>query len=1355
MEGSDSLLPQVGGVNIQQVGGGLSTVQQGGSESLLPQAGGVTITPVQGGGGKCLSGKCKPYGWYSMPLLLPVSLQGVPTAEAKDLKALSKFWSIRSDLSDIIVANIDILKSTVYIVAPLRGDVTATNDILSWAFSMVTDPNSYIVFNGSLRAGGSEKDGDTIEGMVCYLMSRYPGQVLCVGCKDSGASVCPVDGIILHALPHTSRRLFLGSIPNPRSVDESHEKEMGGIRFEIMEVDTRFKKQHTDDMFSLTFKKPTALYNRDKEPKSQDIRADKVWGAPPGWVTRIEFQTRGPVQKGGRGGGRSVSGPDQGYSKEYLKMQEDMKTAKPCNPDEDWNCPRESPGAQRWMREEGDRQAKQMKEMMQLTDPAFLLGSAFKTLKSITKPKVPTPPEVPSPPHVPGTAEPLEKQLCEAITKIIHENKQESKNQVGGRDERLSGGAALGATGAPTVAAGAGAPPTPPTAAGAPTAAAGTAAAPPPSAAAPPPSAAAAGAPTAAAGAPTAAGASAGAATAGAPASAGATAAGAPTAAAGAAAGAATAGAPTGAAGTTARLMPLKPSGPKPAAAGASAPTGAPPPIQPPTTRTTARQTPSKPLGPKPAAADTIVIITPKGSFTIGNPNNQNVQQHWHNGQFTRGEEEYFEKNGFKLPTDQLTHLLTSATCDTEGAREMDPKCESRRSFAAYAYALKLAGIQAGNQSRVSTATGYGQSSERTAMAKGAMAMGAIGAMGAVAGRPPPGTAGLSARLPPGTAGLSARLPPPAPVPLQAPILNEKPRVKSSYRLLTDAATLLKAVDSGDLQKVLVVLTKTVNINTQNTFNKKTPLMIACENGYSDIVAELIKKTALDKHETLIVSGLTALGFACTSKYKNSSICIDKILEYQLKPAIDINLSTKDSKTYLMLAASAKNGGAIISLLSHKEFNLEINKQTPPLQGGITGLLKDKNGERTALMYAVESGCIECINHLLENGADPNIQSQNGTTALMMACVAPIKMDVINALIPSLVPVSAATGPLTGPVTSPVRLWGAKPSGPRPEVRSLQSRGARTTVNVNLIKDDCKTALLLACDLNATGCIMRLLEYGADLALTDTKLFTPLMILSKHGNLAVVKIFILLLNPSYDGPYKQAQQNTFATLQTNTGKNDNLQLEYINYKTDDNYSAISLAHQNKHEDVAVELSKYGATPSGRKWSNSFKRGMKKNCTRKIRSAGAGATVASAAGAGAAGAAGGPAGASAGASAGTPPLNLPSLSHSIATVPVTSGATAAAAAAGAAGTGLAAGAAGASAAAGLAAGAAGASAGASAAGAAAAAAPTLPGTLPPPNLPESSHSTQTVPVNPTASTSSAAPTAAPTINKGGTRRKNKR
>ena len=393
MEGaSESLLPQVGGVDIQQVGGGLSTVQEGGSESLLPQAGGVTITPVQGGGGKCLSGKCKPYGWYSMPLLLPVSVQGVPTAEAKDLKALSKFWSIRSNSSDVIVANINILKSTVYIFAPLRGDVTATNDILSWAFSIVTNPNSYIVFNGSLRAGGSEKDGDAIEGMVCYLMSRYPGQVLCVGCKDSGASVCPVDGVILHALPHTSRRLFLGSIPSPRSVDESYEKEMGGIRFEIMEVDSRFKKQHTHDMFSLTFKKSTALYNRDKEPKSQDIRADKVWGAPPGWVTRIEFQTRNG-QTGGKGGrgGRSVSAgegvvPGQQLPPELLAQLTAMTEVKACDPGEDGTpeCPLFSEGAKKF-------QTDQVNEAM--AAPGKLLKGALGLFAS--KPKVPTPQKYP------------------------------------------------------------------------------------------------------------------------------------------------------------------------------------------------------------------------------------------------------------------------------------------------------------------------------------------------------------------------------------------------------------------------------------------------------------------------------------------------------------------------------------------------------------------------------------------------------------------------------------------------------------------------------------------------------------------------------------------------------------------------------------------------------------------------------------------------------------------------------------------------------------------------------------------------------------------------------------------------
>ena len=456
-----------------------------------------------------------------------------------------------------------------------------------------------------------------------------------------------------------------------------------------------------------------------------------------------------------------------------------------------------------------------------------MIGSAFKTLKSFTKPKVPPPPEVPSPPHVPGTAEPLEKQLCEAITKIIRESNQ-SKGQIGGRvlaPVPVAAGGAPGAVavpvaGAPGAGAAAGAASGAVPVAGAagavaavpvPVPVAGGTRVPVPVPTTPPTTAAPGAETTAAAGAAPVAGAAGGTA-----------------AAAGAAPVAGAAGGTAAAAGGTTVPVPV-PAGaggagaaggrPPPTAGGTAA--GAPPPPGAVAAETTAvagakRPILPKPLGAKPGA-DTIVIITPKGSFTIGNPNNQNVQQRWHAGQFTRGEEEYFEKNGFKLPTDQLTNLLSSSTCDTEGEREMDPKCQSRRSFAAYAYALKLAGIQASNQSRIHTServiTG------RTGVAGTGVAGTGVGvgvgvAGTGVAGRPPP------AMLQPGMLQ-PAQL---AGQPLQAPILKEKPRVKSSYRLLTDAATLLKAVDSGDLQKVLYVLSKTVNINTQNAFNKKTLL---------------------------------------------------------------------------------------------------------------------------------------------------------------------------------------------------------------------------------------------------------------------------------------------------------------------------------------------------------------------------------------------------------------------------------------------------------------------------------------------------------------------------------------------------
>jgi hypothetical protein len=145
--------------------------------------------------------------------------------------------------------------------------------------------------------------------------------------------------------------------------------------------------------------------------------------------------------------------------------------------------------------------------------------------------------------------------------------------------------------------------------------------------------------------------------------------------------------------------------------------------------------------------------------------------------------------------------------------------------------------------------------------------------------------------------------------------------------------------------------------------------------------------------------------------------------------------------------------------------------------------------------------------------------------------------------------------------------------------------------------------MILACELNNFFLMNRLLNYGPDLGLMDEKSFTPLMILSKHGNSEMIRIFIALLDINHpSGRVRQTTLQTFKSINPALEEKD-LQLAYINYKTKDNYSALSLAHQNKHEDLATLLSQRGAnSQAGRKWMNAFTRNKKRNCkgTRKVR-----------------------------------------------------------------------------------------------------------------------------------------------------------
>jgi len=93
-------------------------------------------------------------------------------------------------------------------------------------------------------------------------------------------------------------------------------------------------------------------------------------------------------------------------------------------------------------------------------------------------------------------------------------------------------------------------------------------------------------------------------------------------------------------------------------------------------------------------------------------------------------------------------------------------------------------------------------------------------------------------------------------------------------------------------------------------------------------------------------------------------------LEHLVKSGVDVNLSTADGKTALMLAAQQGRKDLIRELLD---------------AGAGINVTNTRGG--TALMYAALAGDTASSYLLLERGAKVNSQSSNGWTALMIAAV--------------------------------------------------------------------------------------------------------------------------------------------------------------------------------------------------------------------------------------------------------------------------------------------------------------------------------------------------------------------------------
>ena len=207
------------------------------------------IVPVQGGGGeqrstsggeqRSTSGgeQRSTSGWQSIPVLIE------PTSNTLDLSVnpglIRKFktrWqqilgpnipSRRKPRRDphIIIGTINVTMTPTFVVAPLRGNMEKANDVFTWADNLLaSDPEAHVIFMYPVS--------NTLAKNLRVLLTKYVGQAIYV-CK--GASDIPsLDGILLHAVPHTSKQIALGFIPQHDKVYHRSSREMHGIKFDTL-----------------------------------------------------------------------------------------------------------------------------------------------------------------------------------------------------------------------------------------------------------------------------------------------------------------------------------------------------------------------------------------------------------------------------------------------------------------------------------------------------------------------------------------------------------------------------------------------------------------------------------------------------------------------------------------------------------------------------------------------------------------------------------------------------------------------------------------------------------------------------------------------------------------------------------------------------------------------------------------------------------------------------------------------------------------------------------------------------------------------------------------------------------------
>jgi hypothetical protein len=265
------------------------------SVSLLPDNKLAIIEGVQGGGGYEQNSK----GWQSLPVSIKRESKYKPSVNHGTLQKFQLRWkqtlgpnipSRRRPRQDphIIVGILNIISCPTYVVAPLRGDEEAASDVFTWASNLMeTDKSNHIIFMGPLL---DNTRNTLIEQGISSLMSLYAGHVLYVCNKET--ELPSLNGLLLHAMPNTSKQVALGFVPEHENVYHRSSRNLDCLKVDTVRIpiSKESEAESSRSVFNIEFDNPKTIKHREKDFDNKYISDDITFKAIPGWVTQIVYK---------------------------------------------------------------------------------------------------------------------------------------------------------------------------------------------------------------------------------------------------------------------------------------------------------------------------------------------------------------------------------------------------------------------------------------------------------------------------------------------------------------------------------------------------------------------------------------------------------------------------------------------------------------------------------------------------------------------------------------------------------------------------------------------------------------------------------------------------------------------------------------------------------------------------------------------------------------------------------------------------------------------------------------------------------------------------------------------------------